>query len=402
MLKRLFYSIMLLIMIPVFACGEKVFSPYGSNGIRQFESNGMMGICNSNGEILLPTEYDYISPVFYDGRAMIEKDKKYGFYDDKGNIIIEPIWKWASNFQEGLAAVMTDDEQLGYIDRSGNMVVQPVWTTKSDDKYVCGRVLVYNAEGTPYLLDNEGNIVLDIYEFLKTKSIEIKDGIIVKSCDNGCFIVRLWQEQNDCYIYYIIKSDLSVVGPFNSTAFDACIHNDILLLKEEISSTESRVKYINLDGKVVIDWPNSIETIDDATDYAEGRAFIKVENHKWTCFDLFGNDLFSLEHDYIPVGYIDGITTAYDYDSEETYYYDKEGCCLFTILGGQLASNDRISYYDASECAYGYYDYDKNIVIRPIWQYAGNFENNYAIVYDKDNLGYWIDIDGCIVAPYIK
>lgn len=31
-----------------------------------------------------------------------------------------------------------------------------------------------------------------------------------------------------------------------------------------------------------------------------------------------------------------------------------------------IASNGRISYYDASECAYGYFDYDKNIVINPI------------------------------------
>ena len=77
-MRKVCFLLILLIM-PVFAYGEKLFSPYGQYGIQQFEQNGKMGICDNIGNTIIEAEYEYISPDFHNGCAMLIKDHLIGF-----------------------------------------------------------------------------------------------------------------------------------------------------------------------------------------------------------------------------------------------------------------------------------------------------------------------------------
>ena len=395
-MRKVCFLLILLIM-PVFAYGEKLFSPYGQYGLQQFEQNVKMGICDNNGNTIVDAEYEYISPDFHNGCAMLIKDHLIGFYNEVGSIISEPIWEKAWDYQCGLAAIMIEN-RIGFIDTLGNIIVQPIWSEKSSKYFYCNRALVYDLEGNPYLIDNNGNIVFRFMDFINDQHFDIPDDLAITTCVNGCYILRIWQKTyGENYHYYVLNTDFTLIGPFISKADIAYISDDILILIDEESSSENTVKYINPDGR---QWSRIIGTIDDMTSFAEGRGFVKAEEHKWVCFDKTGNTLFELEHDWIPIGYQDGIVTAYDYESDNAYYYDINGELLFTIPGGELASGERVCYYDIDKCAYGYYDYNMNLVIAPEWQSANDFEDEYTVVYDKEYNAYWIDREGHVIAPY--
>ncbi len=95
-------------------------------------ADGLCGVMDGNGNILVPLEtgyyfdesYDYGYDIYFkEGLQVLIKDGKYGFLDEKGNEAIPFVWDYAENFGNGLAWVVKDGKRA-YIDHSGNVVWQ--------------------------------------------------------------------------------------------------------------------------------------------------------------------------------------------------------------------------------------------------------------------------------------
>lgn len=97
---------------------------YGfSEGLSQVEKNGKYYVIDKNGkEIFQCSSYQIWSRFNY-GLAIIrsnDKDDLYGVIDTQGKVIIPCKYKYISDYSEGLAVVKTKEGLYGYIDKNGN------------------------------------------------------------------------------------------------------------------------------------------------------------------------------------------------------------------------------------------------------------------------------------------
>ena len=79
--------------------------------------NGLCGLINIKGEVIIPCEWDWLSCEFAEGLLVVERDGKYGFIDYYGNVSLDCKWDDAEPFSEGIAKVKKNGK-WGYIDRN--------------------------------------------------------------------------------------------------------------------------------------------------------------------------------------------------------------------------------------------------------------------------------------------
>ena len=103
-----------------------------TDGYLPHKENGKWGFTDSDGNVLIPFEYDEVS-VFKDGLAAVEKDDKIGFIDKYGNVVVPISYDYASDFNNGLAKVSVDGK-YGIINTEGNAVVPVIYDDVHDFK----------------------------------------------------------------------------------------------------------------------------------------------------------------------------------------------------------------------------------------------------------------------------
>lgn len=97
--------------------------------VQQLNSNNSgfkYGVLNSDGELVIPVEYDYIAPMT-DGRILLSQGKHCGFADNRGNIVIPIEYEEGKAFYQGMATVKKDGK-WGRIDTNGKTVVPFLFT----------------------------------------------------------------------------------------------------------------------------------------------------------------------------------------------------------------------------------------------------------------------------------
>ncbi|MCW5822839.1 MAG: WG repeat-containing protein [Cyanobacteria bacterium TGS_CYA1] len=89
---------------------------------RDFEQKALWGLIDKSGKIVLNQEFKSIK-AFSDGLAPIQNNSnKYGFINQEGKIVIPTEYEDAEPFHEGLASVKKDGK-WGFIDTSGKIMV---------------------------------------------------------------------------------------------------------------------------------------------------------------------------------------------------------------------------------------------------------------------------------------
>ncbi len=159
-----------------------------SGGLAPFayEENGMYGIIDISGKIVIEPKYDYIESlgigpyeftlqdetVFIDkkdrvGSFIVIKDDKYGFVDKTGTEIVKPECELFFKFdREGYALVPKDwkngetPKRFGMIHISGKVIAQPEYSYISESFYE-GLIVVKKNDKSGFV-DKNGKVVIQL------------------------------------------------------------------------------------------------------------------------------------------------------------------------------------------------------------------------------------------------
>ena len=98
-----------------------------------FQEDGLFGVKNQEGEVIIPPQYNWFDPQFICGFARvmkysyIEEKNKWGIVNTLGNIIVplkyDKIWAIKEEYLFSLKTFLGDKEERIYLHLLGNKVI---------------------------------------------------------------------------------------------------------------------------------------------------------------------------------------------------------------------------------------------------------------------------------------
>ncbi|QDU94703.1 WG repeat-containing protein [Lignipirellula cremea] len=127
-----------------------------SGGFAWCLENGLYGLLNAAGNVLVPPSFSGPVSPMCDGRAKVRLDRKFGYLDVFGNLAVPLRFNAANNFSEGFASVELDSKRC-YIDQAGALVfAESYYQTHPFSEGWAG----VEDESGAYFLDPTGAVVL--------------------------------------------------------------------------------------------------------------------------------------------------------------------------------------------------------------------------------------------------
>ncbi|MFT6922927.1 MAG: hypothetical protein ACJA1C_001934 [Crocinitomicaceae bacterium] len=330
-----------------------------------FKEKDLYGFCDSNLNVVIKAQYQWVYPFFED-RAIAVKDNLKGFIDRNGNQILPCAYKYASPFSDGYALVGTSKETAKYIDAKGQIVVNP--NTRTPD---------------PVPID---------FGQRKNRFGQIKEGRY------------FYRGNNNTQGYMTVDGDTISSSEFTypyysesySTPDDYDQKFQHFFESRAIVSGMNGQGYIDLNGDLIIDTLYEV-----GFNFKEGRAKVKL-NGKYGFIDKQGHIIGEIKYDQAcyfydgmaqviindKCGYInlegqEIIPLIYDYWQGEHYSIFKNGFVRVRI-------NEKFGILDRSG----------NLITDVKFDDILPFYNEHAIVILKDKMGL-IDEDGNEIIPPI-
>ena len=136
------------------------------------------GIINSNGQVVIPLEYDDTG-IPSEGMIPVKSGDKWGYIDMNGSVVIRPQFSMAASFRHGVAAVKSGGK-YGYINKVGNSVVNPIYSAAGYSFHGLLPVAKENADAGFVkwgLIDHKGKVVLPL-EYDCLEWCDIADGTV--------------------------------------------------------------------------------------------------------------------------------------------------------------------------------------------------------------------------------
>ena len=148
-------------------------------GFYRVMQNGLVGVVNSEGEVLIPCQFDQIYDLTDDNYVKVLRNLKIGLYQLEYGMILPPDYDQIWAFENGLAKVLKN-RKIGYINTKGEIIIpveyNHIWAEEN------GLIKVLN-DGKMGFLNSNGEIILpvdyqQIWSFEDGLAKVMKDGKI--------------------------------------------------------------------------------------------------------------------------------------------------------------------------------------------------------------------------------
>lgn len=294
--------------------------------------DGKWGYINEEGEEIIPCEYDFVSPYWIDGVAIVgQKDGKYssgmaeyewGSINEKGEVVIPLKYRNTSicsfngmlSFAEDVGTDKDGEPILnwGFLDTAGNVIID----------------FQYQFEYYPYYQENERGWI-----------------VVSRSTD------KLDNEGKVIYNYGVIDSQGNEIIPISDQYIDIFqeIGDSGMIAVGRNKKGEMKYGYLNGDNEIVL--PFEYENAGNFTDNGLARA---EKNGKYGYINMKGE-------------------TVIDFQYEYAFEYGENGVAAVRISDG----------------TYQYIDSQGNVISED-WDYAADFDKRETTMVQKEETGYGI------------
>jgi len=126
-----------------------------------FEENGLLGLKDKDGSILLQPQFDVFANFGPEGVAVVAKDGKFGYVNKSGVVTIPLEWEDASDFEYGCSsAIVKRAGRFGLINASGGLVADPRYDQLEAIDY--SGYFAAEQDGKWGVLDSSGSVIVPI------------------------------------------------------------------------------------------------------------------------------------------------------------------------------------------------------------------------------------------------
>ena len=340
-------------------------------------------------QLPIPSGKDLLLPMYQDGRG--------GYMDRSGNVVVAPQFDRVSRFSEGLAAIEITEENIteeryeaiakcGYMDERGQIVVEPQF---QDAGPFC-EDLAYVLDGShePHglygYIDRSGEMVIapQFYE-----AYSFAEGLAPVCVEESEDCADRWG--------YINRTGEIVIRPY---FYDAgCFSNGLapVCLKGHPRKYDDSWGYIDREGRIVLE-----PRFHYASSFSEGLAAVCVEQMEyddewvnvWSYIDrtgqvVLGPRLGKYSYARKRKGYTEQVVDSYIRDANAF----SEGLAAVELRVGNKWGYDGWNI----RRNLGYIDKKGDLVIDPVFSFAGKFMDGLALVSLSDTGGAtYIDASG--------
>ncbi|MBN2571704.1 MAG: WG repeat-containing protein [Ignavibacteriales bacterium] len=283
------------------------------------KQNGKWGFIDIIGRWFINPVFDNVGN-FCEGLAYFQIYKQnqgaYGYLDINGKIVIPQVLYSASNFSEGLAAVQKDNKKL-YIDIKGNIKIDNQTLSYPYHNFSEGLARVGHSSHYCFI-DKQGNIIIDL-RCNVIKSINKNCGEVGDFNEGLAWFQDFSSNDKNGKIGYIDKTGKIIIKPFHTKAYN--FFEGLALVEKWEGTSEPTRRYINNDGKIIIDLATDFT---DAGDFSNGLAFIR-KNKKYGYIDKTGKIVIKPQFEW-PSNFSEGL--AYVRKNGKYGFIDKSGKIL--------------------------------------------------------------------------
>ncbi|MDD3686500.1 MAG: WG repeat-containing protein [Bacteroidales bacterium] len=302
----------------------------------------------------------------------IYKYNKLGYINPQGKIVIEPTFLSAGSFTEGLAPVRINGK-YGYINEKGLFKIDPIYDFATNFN---NNISIVYLDGSPFYIDTLGNKLFDVnFPYIG----QFQNGIAPVQSYSGK--IGFIDKKGELFIDTVFTrvqsfiDGLAVVEGLNHQPYS----------DEENGITKNiEIGVIDTLGKFII--PYGLYS--EISDISEGYFTIEIDAEPWDTIDHY---------------------------TSRTGFVDKSGKLVFSMdsknncrIRGQIHCGLAVVFlyqywlpqkewldYDLDKSYNGYINVEGEIVINDTTiDYAQDFNDNRAIVKDKDDNYFIIDTNG--------
>ncbi len=350
----------------------EVFKPYTPTNLLLIEKDGLCGVGDTEGNIVIPCEYNRI--INCDGDLfLVSKNNKFGYIDKNNKTIIPISFGRASEFKDGFA-IATKGAKTSVINTKGETVA------KDCDRYLIyspnvilatkgGKIGAYNKEGKQIIA----------FEYSTNGAglgTSLKFDLMTK--ENGCFILY----KNGSWFLFnkegvgvnnIKALDINEYEKEHTIAFTGNYVVDIFGRMEFKTKAEAKAYIDSLKVKSVTELPDKYSLIK-----TEGTSLLLDKNWKETVpqkYDIikdFKDNLYVAKKNYSDeyFGMVDiGGDTVISFDYEDLTNFHK-GCAIAK-----------------AGAKYGLLNTEGTPITKFIYDYIDTFLGDFSRVKKGDNWG---------------
>ncbi len=116
------------------------------------------GYVNSQGEMVIPFQFDEAEPFADDGLARVKKHDQWGYINSQGEVVIPIQFDGAWSFADNGLAVVRKHDQWGYINRQGKVVI-PLQFEEAD-AFAANGLAAVERDGKWGYINSRGKVVI--------------------------------------------------------------------------------------------------------------------------------------------------------------------------------------------------------------------------------------------------
>lgn len=136
----------------------------------------LMGMISVDGRVLLPLQFDHISPASAD-RIAVALGEKYGYMSSAFEWVIQPQWETADDFHHH-AACVSDGSEISVIDENGKKLIS-IPDSSEKRVFISEYIAVYDeSKKTIALMNRSGKVVLCLDNAIIDIEAQVNDGLL--------------------------------------------------------------------------------------------------------------------------------------------------------------------------------------------------------------------------------